>query len=107
MIPSYYEGLPIVLLEALSYGLPCIASDIPANRNIKLSASRFFKAGDISDLCVKLSTLAIQCMSDQEKKVQIEMVARDYNWDDIAEKTLMVYEKAVASNQRLKEYKTC
>ena len=108
VIPSYYEGLPIVLLEALSYGLSCIASDIPANRNISfLSASRFFETGDISGLAIKLSTFALQCMSDQEKKAQIEMIARDYNWDDIAEKTLMVYEKAVAKNQRFKEHRTC
>ena len=46
-------------------------------------------------------------MSDQEKKAQIDMISHDYNWDDIAEKTLMVYEKAVASNQRSKEYKKC
>ena len=29
VLPSYYECLPIALLEALSYGLPVLVNDIP------------------------------------------------------------------------------
>ena len=56
VLPSYYEGLPIVLLEALSYGLSCIASDIPANKNVKLSTDRYFKAGNTIALAQKIKT---------------------------------------------------
>ncbi len=34
VMPSFYEGMPNVLLEAMSVGLPCIVSDIPENRAI-------------------------------------------------------------------------
>jgi len=45
VLPSYHEGLPIVLLEAMSYGLSCIASGIRANRNIPLGEDRFLSLG--------------------------------------------------------------
>ena len=32
--PSWYEGMPNVLLEALAMGVPSIVSDIPAHRNV-------------------------------------------------------------------------
>lgn len=96
VIPSYYEGLPIVLLEALSYGLPCIASSIPANRNVKLSDRNFFKMGDVKELGEKLIEFADRPMTDDERCAQIAMVENEYNWDKIGEKTLKVYERALA-----------
>ncbi len=95
VIPSYYEGLPIVLLEALSYGLPCIASDIPANKNVRLNPDNFFRTGDIEDLVGKLADFAKRPISAEARKTQINMVERDYNWDTIAAETLKVYEKVL------------
>jgi glycosyltransferase involved in cell wall biosynthesis len=50
VLPSYHEGLPIALLEALSYGLSVLVSDIPANKEVDLSAECFFNSGDMADL---------------------------------------------------------
>ena len=34
VLPSLYEGMPNVLLEALALGVPCVISNIPAHRFI-------------------------------------------------------------------------
>lgn len=92
MLPSYYEGLPIVLLEAMSYGLSCIVSDIPANRNVELSLERYFKPGDVQGLADKIKEFIAKPLSLEEQNKQARMIAENYNWDKIAEKTLEVYE---------------
>jgi glycosyltransferase involved in cell wall biosynthesis len=97
VISSYYEGLPIVLLEAISYGLSCIASDIPANRNVELSEERFFKAGDVKALAIKIKEFVNKPLTGEEKKRQIRMIAERYDWEKIAERTLEVYDKVLGS----------
>lgn len=93
VLPSYYEGLPIALLEAMSYGLSCIVSDIPANREVGLSEERYFKAGDIEGLAAKIKESIDQPMEEKERASQISGIAAKYDWDKIAEETLEVYRR--------------
>ena len=95
VIPSYYEGLPIVLLEAMSYGLPCIASDIPANRNVALSEENYFEPGNITGIVESLNRFTMRSFTEKERKVQLQKIVEKYNWEDIAKKTLAVYKKVV------------
>ncbi|MDR4507110.1 MAG: glycosyltransferase family 4 protein [Candidatus Brocadiaceae bacterium] len=94
VIPSYYEGLPIVLLEAMSYGLSCIASDIPANRNVALPENRFFRAGDSKALALKIKEFVDEPLTEDEIRKQIHMITEVYNWEVIAKKTEKVYVQA-------------
>ena len=54
VLPSSHEGLPIALLEAMSYRLPVIVSDIPANLEVGLGQEFYFPLGDRRALARKL-----------------------------------------------------
>ncbi len=95
VLPSYHEGLPIALLEALSYGGSCLVSDIPANVEIGLYEHQYFKTGDVSELSRKIS-LAMKNDADENDDIfQRDSILKKYSWDNIADQTLEVY-RAVA-----------
>ena len=95
LLPSYHEGLPISLLEALSYGLPSLVSDIPANKEVGLDSKYYFSCGNVDDLKAKLNTLLENDFDSKGQRKFQEMVAEKYNWDKIAKQTIDIYRKAL------------
>lgn len=85
VLPSSHEGLPIALLEAMSYGRKVLVSDIPANLAVGLPDSNYFPCGNIEALRVKLE--ALLSSSDDPSYDMSE-----YNWDRIADQVKQVYE---------------
>jgi len=85
-LPSSHEGLPIALLEAMSYGVKVIVSDIPANLEVGLDRNDYFPVGDIEALTEKLRDAI---------KQPVQLIDYDmskYDWDKIAEQVNSVYQ---------------
>jgi glycosyltransferase involved in cell wall biosynthesis len=88
-LPSSHEGLPIALLEALSYGLPVVASDIRANLEVGLPAGSYFPLGDVAALAHALHRGLLPAnRSSHLRRERQEWVARRYSWPSAAEQTL-------------------
>ncbi|BHH84238.1 glycosyltransferase family 4 protein [Desulforhopalus sp. 52FAK] len=98
VLPSYHEGLPIALLEAMSYQLPVLVSDIPANKEVALADERFFRCGDVEELLQKMRLLLEKGLSIGETEDYRLQIAEKYNWLIIAEQTVKVYEQALDSS---------
>lgn len=95
VLPSSHEGLPIALLEALSYGLPVLASDIPANVEVGLPAEQYFPLGDVAALARGMQALTVLPLEAEAVRARREWVSGKYDWRRIAEQTLAVYREAV------------
>jgi glycosyltransferase involved in cell wall biosynthesis len=87
VLPSFHEGLPICLLEAMSYRLDVLVSDIPANLAVDLPEDDYFRTGDRTHLAEKLE----QKLSVEKKEVTYSLDL--YDWDKIASQTLALYKK--------------
>ena len=85
VLPSSHEGLPIALLEAMSYGLPVIVSDIPANLEVGLPDKCYFPVGDIDALASRLRVLC------EDPLARIDYDMAKYDWDHIAKEVSDVY----------------
>ncbi len=88
-LPSSHEGLPISLLEAMSYRLPVAVSDIPANMEVGLPGECYFPCGNVGKLAERIEQVASMPL----QRMNYDMAK--YDWDRIAEQVAAVYESAM------------
>ncbi|MDY0361378.1 MAG: glycosyltransferase family 4 protein [Desulforegulaceae bacterium] len=91
VLPSFHEGLPIALLEAMSYDLSVVVSDIPANLEVNLDKNRYFKCGDADNLAEKIDYY----LHYEENISYRKIIEEKYNWDLIADQTIDLYKSAL------------
>jgi glycosyltransferase involved in cell wall biosynthesis len=95
VLPSYHEGHPIALLEAIGHNLPVLVSDIPAHKEIELLSKSYFECGNVESLIKKLKSF-LEDGSDKKKgTVTRQLLESKYNWEKIAAQTIEVYHQVV------------
>lgn len=99
--PSTLEGMPIVLLEALSYGRTVLSSDIPENAEVLRAGADgsspygfLFKSASVDDLREKLENILAGRDSSGRGRAGQTYVESEYSWDRITEQTEEVYRLA-------------
>jgi glycosyltransferase involved in cell wall biosynthesis len=90
VLPSSHEGFPIAALEALSYGLLVIASDIPANRELDLSDDHYFRPGDAGMLRERLERVAGSIRPPEEADAVRRWAIGRWSWWEIARSTFNI-----------------
>lgn len=91
VLPSSHEGLPIVLVEAIYYRIPTLASDIDGNRAVELPANAYFPVGDLAALTLCMRRYALAPPSAEELEALRERIIQRHEWSSIAAQTLEVY----------------
>lgn len=91
-LPSDLEGMPLSLLEGMSYGNCCVTSDIPECADVVADKAVTFYQGDVNDLA---ETLQYLCVHPEEvtkyKAEAADYICQKYNWDDVTEGTVEIY----------------
>jgi len=94
IFPSHYEGLPTVVLEAMASGLPIVASDIPAHRDVIIDGYNglLSKTGSPESIAEKVLILL------EDEKLQRKLgrnarktILRKFTWDRISSKFERIY----------------
>jgi glycosyltransferase involved in cell wall biosynthesis len=96
VLPSALEGLPITLLEAMSYERPCLVSDIPPHGDIIQDGQNGFlhRTADFDHLCQRLGNILdtapsnLVSIGERARKT----VAEGYDWEDTVDQIEQLYE---------------
>lgn len=92
VLPSELEGMPLSLLEAMSYGNCVIGSDIPEIADVVEYNAILFKSGDVHNLKEKLEMVCQnEKITEEYKSIAAEYICNKYNWDEVTEKTISIY----------------
>ena len=103
VLPSNLEGLPLTLLEAASYRLPVVASDIPPHLEVlrvDAPGGRIFRRGDERGLTLTLGSVIRDLPAEREGARLIgDRVVLEYDWDAATDATEELYDSLLATRR--------
>ena len=92
VLPSDLEGMPLSLLEAMSYGNCCLVSDIPECADVVEDKALTFRKSDENDLKEKLQYICDhQDIAAKYKAQAADFICEKYSWDAVVQETLALY----------------
>lgn len=92
MLPSKLEGMPLSLLEAMSYGNCVIGSDIAEIADVVEDKAILFKKANVEDLKEKLQMVCDDVeLVEKYKSEASGYICGRYNWEDVVSRTVEVY----------------
>ena len=92
VLPSDLEGMPLSLLEAMSYGNCCLVSDIPECVDVVEDKALIFQKSDVNSLYTKLVDICCNSSKVQSfKRTAEEFVCNKYSWNKIVKDTCCLY----------------
>jgi glycosyltransferase involved in cell wall biosynthesis len=98
VLPSVLEGMPLTLLEALSFDLPVLVSDIPENLEIIHSNRQLvagaFRHDDEAALARAIVANLDAVRNPRAYLCNASIAIKQYNWDDVVQSTLETYKRA-------------
>ncbi len=93
-LPSDLEGMPLSLLEAMSYGNCCLVSDIPECAEVVEDKALIFQKSNVEDLQEKLQDACDHPeMVMEMKKQAADFICEKYNWDEVVKETMKLYRR--------------
>ena len=96
VLTSSYEGFPLTMLEAMSYGAAVIASKIKSVKELREGVDcLMFPAGDSKALSVCIKTLLNNPSLQTRLSASAKLFAGRHSWKKTAEETLRIYENTV------------
>lgn len=92
VFPSRMEGFGLPALEALSFGCPVIASDIPIFHEILGEHATYTDSNDPEKLCAAIRPFLKKMITEPRKSIS---VSGRFSWDTMAKETLSLYENSI------------